>query len=63
MQAQMMAKIKGNIIETYHDIETNTVINQDAFQKALKLNVAAQPKRKKKGEPKPVPGAPRTNIQ
>jgi hypothetical protein len=68
MQAQMMSKIKGNIIETYKDIVTDKVLTADAFQTAFTPTTftpttnPANPKRKGPGEARtPKPG--RANPQ
>jgi outer membrane lipoprotein-sorting protein len=56
-KAQMMqaSKIKGNIIETYQDIETNRVLNPSDFEKALAANGASGTPGNS-GTPKPVRG-------
>jgi hypothetical protein len=58
---EMMSKMKGNIIETYDDIETNKVLDASAFQEAFVPN--ANPKHKRTGK-HPAPGDPaRANPQ
>jgi hypothetical protein len=51
-QAQMISKVKGNIVETYADIETNKVLNDADFQVAA-TPAAFPPMTKKPKEPKP----------
>jgi hypothetical protein len=59
-QAQVMSKIKGNIIETYKDIETNKVLNAEAFQTAFTANTFTPNTTPKRN---PSPGRPRAKPQ
>lgn len=60
-QAQMMSKVKGNIIETYQNIETNKVLNPGDFEVAIapsatpKVKQPRQPKTAGVGRPGPKP--------
>jgi hypothetical protein len=65
-QMQMMSKLKGNIMETYKNIEMNKVLNADAFQAAFTPNTFTPnttPKRKAPGGARPPGRAGRANPE